>query len=59
MRTAKRHLSAILSEHGFAVMGMTNAQALKAPKYVLGGMHVYGRALRCGTYMQDGFRPAA
>ena len=25
---------AILSEHGLAVMGMTNAQALKAPKYV-------------------------
>eukprot|EP00966_Prymnesium_polylepis_P214041 4957360-Prymnesium_polylepis.1 len=59
MRTAKRHLSAIPSEHGLAVMGMTNAQALKAPKHVLVGMHAYGRALRCVLCMQDGCRPAA
>ena len=59
VQAAKRHLSAILSEHGLAVMGMTNAQALKAPKYVPVGMNAYGRALRCVPCTQDGCRPDA
>ena len=53
-RAARRHLSAILSEHGLAMMGVASACALEALKCVPTYMDGNGRPLRCVPCAQDG-----
>lgn len=57
MRTAKRHLRTILTEHELAVMVRESTQALTAPKCVSVCMYVNGCALRCVRRVQDLCRP--